>query len=179
MNGFAYQQTINGVLPSRGKPQPPDHKATLKSGPVNLGTQACGLQYVFDITKPDGVTQLSAAEQSAMVYWFCYFGQAPSGSADVGVSCSNNPYVGFIQTAVNCDAGHFCIALDPDPGDQGAPSTTSGAAVTYPMNRVYAPDDPNFHPNKSELINTACTRTTGVAAKLQAKPNIADYLYCM
>lgn len=177
INGFAAQTTLNNLLPSKGKPQPPDHKAILKSGPVDLGTQACGKQYVFDIFKPDGVTQLTAAEKSAMIYWFCFFGQAQA--SDIGYSCGNNPYVGFMLTATDCPVGHFCIALDPDPGDQGTSSTTSGAALTYPMNRVYAPDDPNFHLNKSELINKPCTKTTGVAGRLQAKTGIADYLYCM
>lgn len=178
--GFQFQSTLNGVVRSRGKTQAPDHKATLISGPVDLGTQACGLQYIFDITKPDGVTQLTQAEKDSMVYWFCYFGQAPSGAADVGVQCSNNPYVGFIQTNVNCPEGHYCIAIDPDPGDTGTTSsTTSGAAPTYPMNRLLVnPDTSPNSPRWSEMINTPCTKTTGLVTTLKAKTNVTDYLFC-
>jgi hypothetical protein len=180
VNGFAYQTTLNNVARSRGKAQPPDHKATLISGPVDLGTQACGLQYVFDITKPDGVTQLTQAEKDSMVYWFCFFGQAPSGAADVGVQCSNNPYVGFIQTNVSCPAGHYCIAIDPDPGDTGTTSsTTSGAAPTYPMNRLYVySDDSGNSPYWSQMLNTPCTKTTGLVTTLKPKTNVTDYLFC-
>jgi hypothetical protein len=94
------------------------------------------------------------------------------GSGD----CGNNPYIGFMQTGVNCPPGRTCIAIDPTDGDNGSTSTTSaGSAPTYPFNRVF--DLFNTH------LGSSCITTTGRLGSLQSKcaatPNTCGYLYCL
>lgn len=174
VGGFQYQTGLNNLLSSRHMAGPPDHIATLKGGPINMGTGSCGAHYVFQVDNPDG-SALTADQAANMVYWFCYFGM-PAPAA-LGYSCSNNLFVGFFTTqAYGCDAGHYCIAIDPTDGDNGTTASTSaGIAPTYPMNRVY---DPN-----GTLLGTACITTKGVYATLQSKCAYSSltcgYDYCM
>lgn len=174
VGGFQYQRGLNNLLWSRNLPGAPNHKATLKGGPINMGTGSCGAHYVFQVDNPDG-SALTAAQAEAMSYWFCFFGM-PAPAA-LGYSCSNNPFIGFFTTqSYGCDAGHYCIAIDPTDGDNGTTASTSaGAAPTYPMNRVYDAT--------GALLGTACVTTKGVPATLISKcataPTTCGYDYCV
>jgi len=94
----------------------------------------------------------------------------------LGVGCGSNPFINPQITTNSCPTGQTCIAIDPADGDNTTTTTTTaGTIATYPMNRVYNPDN--------SLLNSACTTTTGKVTKLVSKcstqPNTCGYLYCM
>jgi len=150
---------------------PPAHKLTKVAGPTDLGIGACGSHYVFQVDHPDG-TPLTPTEATNMQGTLCFYGQ---DATYVGRACGNNPFIGFTQTQQGCPSGRVCVAIDPDANDNGSTTTTtSGAAPTYPMNRVYNPSN--------SLLNTACTTTAGKAGTMLSKcstmPTTCGYLYC-
>ena len=66
---------------------------------------------------------------------------ATSGSMRWAWAVSSNPFVNPQITTNSCPTGQTCIAVDPADGDNGSTTTTTaGSAPTYPMNRVYSPD---------------------------------------
>jgi hypothetical protein len=145
---------------------PPGHKLTLVGGPTNMGSGSCGPHYIFQVDNADG-SPLTSTQAANMTNALCFYGSG---------NCGNNPYIGFMQTGVNCPPGRTCIAIDPTDGDNGSVSTTSaGSAPTYPMNRVF--DIYN------SLLGTSCITTTGRLGSLQSKcgtsPSTCGYLYCI
>jgi hypothetical protein len=154
---------------------PPAHKLTLVGGPKDLGIGACGPHYIFQVNHTDG-TPLTTWEGYTIANTLCYF-----GFNALGVGCGGNtflnPQVNTAQvTTAGCPAGQTCIAIDPADGDNGSTTTTTaGSAPTYPMNRVYNPEN--------TLLNTACKTTTGKVTKLISKCSITastcGYLYCI
>jgi len=149
---------------------PPAHKLTLKGGPLNLGTGACGPHYIFQVDNLNG-TALTSTQAANMSNTLCYYGQNTTGT-----NCGDNAFVGFTQTQVNCPSGRVCVAIDPDDGDAGSgTTTTAGSAPTYTLNRLW---DPN-----NTKLNTACTKTSGPVGTMQSKcalqPTTCGYLYCM
>lgn len=147
---------------------PPAHKLTLVSGPTNLGgTSACGPHYVFQVDTTAGAP-LTTAQANNMVNAMCFYGAG---------SCGQNPFIGFqVTTANGCPEGKTCVAIDPQDGDTGSDSTTSaGSAPTYPMDRVWNPDN--------SLLGTPCISAMGevksLASKCASKPSTCGYLYCM
>ncbi|HYQ00253.1 MAG TPA: hypothetical protein VER96_16365 [Polyangiaceae bacterium] len=149
---------------------PPAHKLTLVGGPKDLGIGACGPHYIFQINHTDG-TPLTTWEGYTIANTLCYF-----GFNALGVGCGSNPFINPQITTNSCPTGQTCIAIDPADGDNtSTTTTTAGTIPTYPMNRVYNPDN--------SLLNSACTTTTGKVTKLASKcstqPNTCGYLYCM
>lgn len=145
---------------------PPAHKLTLVGGPSDLGVGACGPHYIFQVDDQYG-NPLSAAQANNMANALCFYGYG---------SCGNNPYLSFQTTTVGCPAGRTCVAIDPQDGDTGSDSTTSaGSAPTYPMDRVWNPDN--------SLLGTACISSMGLLKSLQSKcstkPTTCGYLYCI
>jgi hypothetical protein len=66
--------------------------------------------------------------------------------------------------------------VGPTDGDNSSTSTTSsGSAATYPMNRVWNPDN--------SLLGTACITTLGYLGTMESKcaayPTTCGYLYCI
>jgi hypothetical protein len=149
---------------------PPAHKLTLRGGPTNLGTGACGPHYIFQVDNLNG-TPLTSTQAGNMSNTLCYFGQNTSGT-----NCGDNGFVGFTKTQVNCPTGRVCVAIDPDDGDAGSgTTTTAGSAPTYTLNRLW--DPANFK------LNSWCTKTAGPLGAMRSKcataPNTCGYLYCM
>ena len=146
---------------------PPAHKLTKVGGPTNLGTGACGPHYVFQVDHTNG-TPLTTAEANNMKNALCTFGST---------ACNNtNPYLAFTVTGQGCPTGRTCVAIDPTDGDNGSlTTTTTGAAVTYPFNRLYDP--------ANTKLNSSCITTTNLAGKMLSKcstiPTTCGYLYCM
>ena len=145
---------------------PPNHKLTLVGGPTNMGSGSCGPHYIFQVDNADG-SPLSSTQAANMANALCFYGYG---------GCGSNPYLGFMQTGVNCPSGRSCIAIDPTDGDNGSVSTTSaGSAPTYPMNRVY-----DLY---NSLLGTSCITTMGKLGALQSKcgsyPLTCGYLYCI
>jgi hypothetical protein len=145
---------------------PPRHKLTMVGGPTNMGGGSCGPHYIFQVDNADG-SPLTSTQAANMGNSLCFYGLG---------SCGNNPYIGFMQTGVNCPPGRTCVAIDPMDGDNGSLSTTSaGSAPTYPMNRVYD--------SWNTLLGTSCITTSGRLASLQTRcdrtPSTCGYLYCM
>jgi hypothetical protein len=149
---------------------PPAHKLTLVGGPTSLGKSSCGPHYIFQVDHTNG-TPLTAAEATNMSNELCFYGQ------DTGTTvCGSNPFVGFTKTQTNCPSGRVCVAIDPTDGDNGSVvTTTSGAAPTYPLNRLWDP--------ANAALNSACIKTSGPAGKMQSRctgyPSTCGYLYCM
>ena len=146
---------------------PVAHKLTKVAGPTNLGLGACGPHYVFQIDHTNG-TALTTTEANNMVNALCLYGNTVCGN--------NNPYMSFTVTGQGCPTGRTCVAIDPTDGDNGSlTTTTTGAAVTYPYNRLYDPGNVK--------LNTACTTTTGYAGTMISKcsgiPTTCGYLYCV
>jgi hypothetical protein len=144
---------------------PPAHKLTMVAGPTNLGLGSCGPHYVFQVDHLDG-TPLTATEANNMVNALCMFGQG---------TCGNNPYIAFATTSNGCPTGKTCVAIDPTDGDNSSTSTTTaGSAPTYPLNRVYDP--------QNTLLGTQCITTKGKLGTLTSKcslyPDTCGYLYC-
>jgi hypothetical protein len=149
---------------------PPAHKLTKVGGPSDLGLGACGAHYIFQVDHPDG-TPLTPAEADGVRNALCFFGQESTRG-----TCGNNDFIGFTQTQVDCPDGRVCVAIDPDPNDNGTIyTTTPGEAPVYPMNRLYDPSN--------TYLGTACTMTTGRAGTMRSKcstmPTTCGYLYCM
>ena len=146
---------------------PVAHKLTKVAGPTNLGLGACGPHYVFQVDHTNG-TALTATEAGNMKNALCMFGNTVCGN--------NNPFMAFTVTGQGCPTGRTCVAVDPTDGDNGSlTTTTTGAAVTYPYNRLYDPTN--------SKLGTACTTTTGYAGTMQSKcsiiPSTCGYLYCV
>lgn len=146
---------------------PPAHKLT-PVGSMTM-TGACGPHYIFQVDNLNG-TPLTSTQAGLMSNTLCYFGQPTSGQ-----DCGNNPFVGFTKTQVNCPAGRVCVAIDPMPDDNSTTTTAAaGTAPTYPMNRVYNPDN--------SLLGAQCTTTTNVLTTLKSKcaalPTTCGTLYC-
>ncbi|HYQ42081.1 MAG TPA: hypothetical protein VER11_08935 [Polyangiaceae bacterium] len=144
---------------------PPAHKLTRVGGPIDLGLGACGPHYVYQADHLDG-SPLTSTEASNLGKALCTYGFG---------SCGSNPFIAYTLTGQGCPAGRTCIAVDPADGDNGtSTTTTAGSAPTYPMNRVYNPDN--------SLLNTACTTTSGKVTKLSSRcstvPATCGYLYC-
>jgi hypothetical protein len=155
---------------TRNRPSqlPPAHKLT-PVGSMTL-SGACGAHFIFQVDNVNG-SAMTSAQAALMSNTLCYFGQNTAGTA-----CGSNPFIGFTQTQTGCPAGRVCVAIDPDPYDTGSGSSTvAGSAPTYTLNRLYDPGN--------TMLNTACTRTTGVlgsmVSKCAATPNTCGYLYCM
>jgi hypothetical protein len=145
---------------------PPAHKLTLVGGPTNMGGGSCGPHYVYRVTTESGAA-LSSSQAANLANALCFFGQG---------SCGANPYIGFIGTSQGCPSGQTCVAIDPIDGDNSSGSTTTaGSAPTYPLNRVWNPDN--------SLLGTACITTTNKLGTLQSKcsvtPSTCGYLYCI
>ena len=150
---------------------PPEHKLTYVAGPVNIGVGACGPHYLFQVDNPDG-TAMTTKQAANMANWLCFYGMNGTN----GYGCGSNPYIGFFQTSNGCPSGRTCIAIDPTDGDNGTTSSTSsGSAVTYPMNRVYDP--------YGTLLGTFCITTTqlyGVlTSECAAYPFTCGFEYCI
>ena len=146
---------------------PVAHKLTMVAGPTNLGIGACGPHYVFQIDHTNG-TALTATEAANMVNALCFYGNTVCGN--------NNPFMSFTVTGQGCPTGRTCVAIDPTDGDNGSlTTTTTGAAVTYPYNRLYDP--------ANVKLGTACTTTTNLAGTMISKcsgiPTTCGYLYCV
>ena len=146
---------------------PPAHKLTLVAGPTNLGIGACGPHYVFQADKLDG-TPLTSTQAANLGNALCFNGYGSCGN--------NNPYVNFVTNTSQCPTGRTCVAVDPTDGDVSSTNTTSaGTAPTYPMNRVWNPEN--------TMLNSACIRTTGELTALKSKcstsPSTCGYLYCI
>lgn len=168
-NSFGRQSSLIQDL-TRNNPGalPPAHKLTLVAGPTNIGgANACGPHYVFQVDTTAGVP-LTSTQAANMQNAMCFYGAG---------SCGPNPYIGFqVTTANGCPSGKTCIAIDPEDGSTSSTSTTSaGSAPTYPMNRVWNPDN--------SLLNTPCITTGGILKAMQTKcstaPSTCGYLYCM
>lgn len=172
VNGFARQwQNYLTIVQNTPSQTPPDHKATLVAGPINMGVGACGPHYVFQVDNPDG-TPLTSKQAANMANWFCFYGMDGTN----GFSCGSNPYIGFFQTGNGCPAGRTCIAIDPTDGDNSTTASTSaGSVATYPLNRVYDPT--------GSLLNSVCLTTTKKVGSLVSKcaiiPNTCGYDYCV
>ena len=146
---------------------PPIHKLTLVGGPTDLGIGACGPHYVYQADHSDG-TPLTSTEATNLGNDLCMFGYGDCGSY--------NGYIKYTVTGQGCPSGRTCIAVDPADGDNTSTTTTgAGGIPTYPMNRVYNPDN--------SLLNSACTTSTGkvttLVSKCTAQPNTCGYLYCV
>lgn len=153
-------------------PAPVAHKLTLVSGPTNIGqvqngvSKSCGPHYIYKVTKASNGANLTAAEANNLKNGLCFVGEA----------CGDNAYIGFTSSGLSaCPYGATCVAIDPTDGDNTSTSTTTaGSAPTYPMNRVYDPDN--------TLLNTDCITTTAKLGKMGSKcstnPNTCGYLYC-
>ncbi len=145
---------------------PPAHKLTLVGGPTNMGGGSCGPHYIYKATDLNGYP-LTSAQASNLANALCFYGQG---------SCGANPYIGFVTTSQGCPSGQTCVAIDPTWGDGSLSGATSaGSAPTYPMNRLY---DPN-----NTMLGTACVTTGGVSGTMKSKcstsPSTCGYLYCM
>jgi len=171
LTGFGLQALLLEDL-AKGYPDqvPPDHKLTLVGGPVDIGEGACGPHYVFQVDNLDG-TALTAQQAANMSNWLCFYGMDGSN----GQNCGSNPYIGFFQTSNSCPSDRTCIAIDPTDGDNGPQSSTSsGAAPTYPMNRVYDPS--------GSLVGTPCITVLGLLGTVNSwcsvKPWTCGFEYC-
>jgi len=145
---------------------PPAHKLTMVAGPTNLGIGACGPHYIFQADNLDG-TPLNSTQAANLGNALCFTNYG---------SCGGNAYVNFVSVSSGCPSGRTCVAIDPTDGDNGSTSTTSaGSAPTYPMNRVY---DPN-----NTLLGTTCLTSMSKLGKLVSKcstsPSTCGYLYCV
>jgi hypothetical protein len=146
---------------------PVDHNLTLVGGPVNLGLGACGPHYIYQVTHANG-SELTTSQAQNLSNALCFYGQG---------SCGANPYIGYVSSNIpGCPYGKKCVAIDPTDGDTSSTNTTTaGSAPTYPMNRVWNPDN--------SLLGTSCMTTTGKAGTLQSKcssyPATCGYLYCI
>ena len=146
---------------------PPTHKLTFVGGPTNLGIGACGPHYVYQADRADG-TPLSSTEATNLGNDLCMYGYGDCGTY--------NGYIKYTVTGQGCPSGRTCIAIDPADGDNtSTTTTTAGTTPTYPMNRVYNPDN--------TLLNSACSTTAGKVTKLVSKctatPSTCGYLYCI
>ena len=147
---------------------PPAHKLKMV-GTVTM-TGACGPHYIFQVDNADG-TAMTAAKAQYMLNALCYYGQDA-----VGMSCGNNPFVGFTQVQTGCPSGRVCVAIDPDDGDAGSgTTTTAGSAPTYTLNRLWDPTN--------SMLNTQCIKTSGPSGTMQSRcatyATTCGYLYCM
>jgi hypothetical protein len=167
-SSFSVQTNRITDLTNNHKDQlPVAHKLTQVAGPTNLGTGACGPHYVFQVDHTNG-TALTSAEAANMVNALCFYGNTVCGN--------NNPFMSFTVTGQGCPTGRTCVAIDPTDGDNGSlTTTTTGAAQTYPYNRLYDPSNTK--------LNSACTTTTNLAGKMLSKcstiSTTCGYLYCI
>jgi hypothetical protein len=164
---FNRQWTKNDDLARNHPTQlPPAHKLKKVAGPTDLGTGACGAHFVYEADHLDG-TPLSASEASNLGNALCYYGFG---------TCGGNPYIAFTVTGQGCPSGRTCVAIDPTSSDSGSTGTTTGgSAPTYPMNRLY---DPN-----NTMLGTACVLLSGLTGTMVSKcstvPSTCGYLYCV
>jgi len=145
---------------------PPAHQLSLVGGPTELGLGACGAHYIFQVNAPDG-EPLTESEASAIENALCYYGNG---------RCGGNPFLAFTQTPTGCTNGETCVAIDPTDGDNGSTNTTTdGAVVTYPANRVYNPS--------YSLLGRSCLTTTGLLGELITRcdryPRTCGWLFCI
>jgi hypothetical protein len=171
VSGFGRQASnYQNIVQNYPKQTPPEHKLTYVAGPLNMGVGACGPHYLFQVDNLDG-TPMTTTQAANMANWLCFYGM----NATNGYGCGSNPYLGFFQTSNGCPAGRTCIAIDPTDGDNGpTSSTSSGSALTYPMNRVADPT--------GQLSGTACITTLGMLGTLTSwcsvKPYTCGFEYC-
>lgn len=146
------------------------HEVKPVASSVHLDPSSCGTHNVFQIDDLSG-QPLDARQAAALESSLAFFGTG---------ACGNNPYLGFTVTSVSCPAGRTCIAIDPDPNDQGGGSSTcSGSAPTYP-------DDRSWDPN-GQLLSDACARscatTEGFVGSMTSfcgtVPSSCGYDYCV
>jgi hypothetical protein len=172
VSGFGRQSSnYQNIVQNYPSQIPPEHKLTYVAGPVNMGVGACGPHYLFQVDNLDG-TPMTTKQAANMANWLCFYGMNGTN----GYGCGSNPYLGFFQTSNGCPSGRSCIAIDPTDGDNGTISTTSsGSAVTYPMNRAYDPT--------SSLLGSPCITTLGrlgtMTSRCAGYPNTCGYDYCL
>lgn len=167
MASFERQRTkIDDLTRNNPGALPPAHKLTLVGGPTDLGIGACGPHFIFQVDDLNG-NALTSTQAANMANALCFYGYG---------NCGGNNYLSFQTTNVGCPTGRTCVAIDPEDGDTGSTSTTSaGSAPSYPMDRVWNPDN--------TLLGTACINSMGLlkglASKCSNKPTTCGYLYCM